>query len=660
MRILATAAAAVVAATVVWSSAGAVDVQIHGFEFGCVTPDGETRKPKFGDVDGIYFTGLPEEQKPCLETIDRMIYSCTANTTFISHDLNDRFPGCLKIFARQASRCVRHFQLEQHKCFAGDTLPPVQTTAEPDGPEVEPADLTMWAAKRSNLRSGPGTDHAKVGLLEIGDEVQVTGEIGDWLRIEAPGGGDAFVWAPLLTDEGPSRATAATARERDRQSSIETARASGIPDRATRNRVADRLERCNRLWHIGLRRSGVQDYDLVEKHEQERFLRDLKEIQADRAVVADAREYIEMCVPMDVMLRDEGLPCRQLAFEIWSSISGTTAEIVRNAEEYLDKRRLSRAQTNIVEDYLGTCVPAYAAVIDGGSESSAARTSDQPRGRDPLHGSITFSQEADGGYAWGIAWSFDNHPVALAESLDKCREYGGRSCTEVGWFQDACGALAIGDGNGYGAGWGDTTAEAERDALSQCRAANENCRIEVARCSKSQEAGGSGRTEDEHGRMARAMQEDIPVDADSGQLCGDNMDERETAQGCRYCVYLGNQGPLILLRDKPTNWSGLCENGIVNGNGALSFDDGISSLVITGTISRGIPADGLWVWLIRHPHGHMTERLESRYVKGKLHGVRTNTWTRQTESGGTVGGRITETFSNGEGVEGSWREERYQ
>lgn len=492
MKFLATVAAVAVAATVAWSSAGAVDVQIHGFEFGCVTPDGETRKPKFGDVDGIYFTGLPAEQKPCLETIDRMIYSCTANTTFISHDLNDRFPGCLKIFARQASRCVRHFQLEQHKCYAGDTLPPAQTTAEPDEPEVASADLTMWAAKRSNLRSGPGTDHAKVGLLEIGDEVQVTGEIGDWLRIQAPGGGDAFVWAPLLTEEGPQRATTAT--ERDRPSGSETARTSGIPDRATRNRVADWLERCNGLWQESLWPLGVHEYDLAEKHGQERFLGYLKEIQVDRALVADAREYIEMCVPVDAMLLDEELPCPLLAYEIWSSINKTTAEIVRNAEEYLDERRLSSAQRNIVEDYLRTCVPAYASVIDGGSESSVARASDQPLEGGPLHGSITFSQEADGGYAWGIAWSFDNHPVALAESLDKCREYGGGSCTEVGWFQDACGALAIGDGNGYGAGWGDTTAEAERDALSECRAANENCRVEVARCSKSQEAGGKGRT----------------------------------------------------------------------------------------------------------------------------------------------------------------------
>ena len=111
----------------------------------------------------------------------------------------------------------------------------------------------------------------------------------------------------------------------------------------------------------------------------------------------------------------------------------------------------------------------------------------------PLHGSITFSQETDGGYAWGIAWSFDSSAGAEAEALGQCREYGGTRCAEAGWFQEACVALAIGDGNGYGAGWGTTTGEAERDALAQCRAVNDDCRIEVARCSQSEQAGGRGR-----------------------------------------------------------------------------------------------------------------------------------------------------------------------
>ena len=65
------------------------------------------------------------------------------------------------------------------------------------GVQTTEVDRTMRAAKRSNVRSGPGTEHDKVGLLEVGDEVRVTGEAGDWLRIETPRG-EAFVHASLL------------------------------------------------------------------------------------------------------------------------------------------------------------------------------------------------------------------------------------------------------------------------------------------------------------------------------------------------------------------------------------------------------------------------------------------------------------------------------
>ena len=50
-----------------------------------------------------------------------------------------------------------------------------------------------YGGERANLLSGPGTDYDKVGLLEVGDEVTVTGEAGEWLRIEAPNGGEALL-----------------------------------------------------------------------------------------------------------------------------------------------------------------------------------------------------------------------------------------------------------------------------------------------------------------------------------------------------------------------------------------------------------------------------------------------------------------------------------
>ena len=70
--------------------------------------------------------------------------------------------------------------------------------------KITPVDRIMRAAKRSNLRSGPGTDHEKVGLLEVGEQVRVTGEIGDWLRIKAPRSGTAFVYASLLARASPA------------------------------------------------------------------------------------------------------------------------------------------------------------------------------------------------------------------------------------------------------------------------------------------------------------------------------------------------------------------------------------------------------------------------------------------------------------------------
>ena len=66
------------------------------------------------------------------------------------------------------------------------------------GPDMAAADYWMQARTRANVRSGPGTDYSKVGLLEAGDEVHVTGEGGDWMRIQGPDGSIAYVHRSLL------------------------------------------------------------------------------------------------------------------------------------------------------------------------------------------------------------------------------------------------------------------------------------------------------------------------------------------------------------------------------------------------------------------------------------------------------------------------------
>ena len=456
MRVFATAAAVAFAAMMAWSSsAGAVDVEIHGYPFGCKTPDGETRKPKFGDVGGMYFAGLPQGRKACLETIDRMIYSCGANTTFISHDLNNQYADCLPIFEQQAEWCARHFELQRSKCDAGGTSAPAESSEAAAEPAVELADRTMWVLKRSNIRLGPGTDHAKVGLLEVGDAVQVTGEIGAWLRIAAPGGGEAFVYAPLLTEEAPAKvaAQAPAAEAADTAAFLEPKCSLELPEGLGCWQELTTRPGCH-IWIPYLAHSLVYTTWSGEC----------------AGGTADG----------------EGRLGRSMGGTFHTERPATFAagKVTEMSAEYVvvdgppDQEHQSSEQVEATQD-----------------EFATTTTTADSRQTGPLHGSITFSQEADGGYAWGIAWSFDSRAGALAEATDQCREYGGTGCEEAGWFENACGALAIGDGNGYGTGGGATTAEAERDALRECRAANADCRVEVARCSQSEEAGGRVRTQ---------------------------------------------------------------------------------------------------------------------------------------------------------------------
>ena len=367
MRVFATAAAVAFAAMMAWSSSvGAVDVEIHGYPFGCRTPDGETRKPKFGDVGGMYFAGLPQGRKACLETIDRMIYSCGANTTFISHDLNNQYADCLPIFEQQAKWCARHFELQRSKCDAGGSSAPAEPAEAAAEPAVEPADVTMWALKRSNLRGGPGTDHAKVGLLEVGDEVQVMGEIGNWLRIEAPGGGKAFVYAPLLTEGAPERVTQ-TIEEKPREPSsavsrTKTVEAPTIPDQATRERVADWLDRCRDMWRE-LAQHGAYGVDFSNDREVREFLSYYEE--RDNAIAATIKRYVRTCVRVGKAVNESGRPCRKLTGDVHGSV-GFTNDVTRNAENLFDRgSRLDDTQRRTVEDYLQTCIPAYAAVLEG-------------------------------------------------------------------------------------------------------------------------------------------------------------------------------------------------------------------------------------------------------------------------------------------------------
>ena len=554
---------------------------------------------------------------------------------------------------------------------------PAEAAAEP---AVEPADATMWALKRSNLRSGPGTDHAKVGLLDVGDAVQVTGEIGAWLRIAAPGGGEAFVYGPLLTEEAPERATQAI-EEKPREPSKAVSRAKmveapTIPDQATRERVADWLDQCRDMWgEVGPH--GGYDVDFSSDREVREFLSYYEE--RDSAIAANIKRYIRTCVRVGKAVNESGRPCRKLAGDVHRSV-GLTSGVTRHAKQLFDRgSRLDDSQRRIVEEYLQTCIPAYAAVLEGRPLEPyrpGDQTADLAESPDagPLHGAIAFSQEADGGYAWGIAWSFDSPAGAVAEATDQCREYGGTGCEEAGWFENACGALAIGDGNGYGTGWGDTLAEAERDALRECRAANADCRVEVARCSQSQEAGGRGRKKKEEDTVAaRAPEKAKPAAVVLEPKCGDGVYEhcwREFSNkpGCH--AFVARQGDHVIgvgviiananyvssgWSFSTVTWSGSCSDGTANGEGTVSGMRESSEVKMvfehTGTFAHGI-LNGRWVERVKTDDRNPTYRStsEARYEGNYVDGFRHGNWTLNETHSILAPQCIKYRFSNGERI----------
>ena len=562
MRGIAVSAAAL-AAMMVASSAEAVEVQVDGFAFGCPTPDGEVRKPRFGDVDGAYFTDLPAERKPCLETVDRMIYSCSANTIFISQDLNDRFPDCLEVFERQAKWCVRHFEEQRHKCDAGGSSTPagspaldsgrwqqIQSALRADGFDPGPVDgmfgpktrqaIEAWQSANGHASDGELTTAQVEELLELAPPPPPEPFGPDWLIADNQpcqlwnGGwmsGDAVNWWGSCVDgkaSGEGRAVWHGTFGHTYEGSMQAGKAHGY---GTHDLSGSRYE--------GEFRDGVRWGEGIE-------------------VWADGARY-------EGGWRDDAMHGQGT----WTDADGRYVGGFRDGEKHGRGTYTTASETYEMCD--GSIVKVCPSAEQG-----------------PLQGSIAFSQEADGGYAWGIAWSFDSRSGALAESIDQCQAHGGSDCAEVGWFSEACGALAIGDGNGYGAGWGDTTAEAERDALSQCQAANPNCRIEVARCSQSQDAGGQGR---------RPREDTVAADTPAGEEPAQVVLEPKCADEGPYwdcwaqlshdaeCYAFVRENGFTLLnhdiavlserharegRGMPAHWSGACPDGAADGEGTLT------------------------------------------------------------------------------------------
>ncbi len=92
------------------------------------------------------------------------------------------------------------------------------------------------------------------------------------------------------------------------------------------------------------------------------------------------------------------------------------------------------------------------------------------------YAAISYSQETG---AYGYANRYDTQDGAEERAAQEC----GPSCETVIWARDACAALFIGNGNGYGVGWSADEDETVRIASEECSAQTSDCGLKAMVCS---------------------------------------------------------------------------------------------------------------------------------------------------------------------------------
>ncbi len=99
----------------------AVNVKVridHYTHSGCMV-GGERLKPPFASDGGAAFFWLPRQRQSCLDTIKRFLHWCKRATSFATNTDDEKYPGCLPVFAAESGSCISHYNLEKQKCDQG-------------------------------------------------------------------------------------------------------------------------------------------------------------------------------------------------------------------------------------------------------------------------------------------------------------------------------------------------------------------------------------------------------------------------------------------------------------------------------------------------------------------------------------------------------------
>lgn len=83
---------------------------------------------------------------------------------------------------------------------------------------------------------------------------------------------------------------------------------------------------------------------------------------------------------------------------------------------------------------------------------------------------------------WGWSHQYGDRASAEARALAECQGAATHGCRVAIWFNNACGALAVGP-NGWGTGWGDVVGRAQAEAMGVCGQHSRGCTIRMDVCS---------------------------------------------------------------------------------------------------------------------------------------------------------------------------------
>lgn len=111
----------------------------------------------------------------------------------------------------------------------------------------------------------------------------------------------------------------------------------------------------------------------------------------------------------------------------------------------------------------------FASVIAGAAQMGGTAQADN-------YGAIAFSRDTGG---HGYSYDYGSRAAAENSALERCP---AADCTVVIWFRNACGALAVGTGNGYGTGWASSRAGAETIAMNGCNGYTTGCSVRAWSC----------------------------------------------------------------------------------------------------------------------------------------------------------------------------------